>query len=277
VSDRATDSWAHNSDHHVCTSPMTEMQREESKLLLDIRKDRSRGDQVNARAHAKLVVQTRKHTERLAMTKAQLSSVCMQLKEQQATVKMVGAMQTSTQLMQAMQQVVSAPSMAHTARQYAMEMQRAGLLQEMATDAIEDAVDMAGDSVDVEAEEVDAVLASVLGQTFAKTPTIANNSTLQTPAAQEQATEAPPYQGLSLSGLVEAMPSAPTGQLQQRANVQQVSALGSPVLEGAGDSPPFAAAAAGNGGGSAQGGDSTPTGGDGQVQSELEQRLARLA
>ena len=138
--------------------------------MLDSRKDKRRGDDVNARAHAKLVVQTRKHAERLAVTKAQLSSVCMQLKEQQATVKMAGAMRSSAQMMQAMQGIVSAPSVAQTARQYAMEMQRAGLLQEMATDVMDDALDMAGDAVEVDDDEVDAVIAGVLGQQASRQP-----------------------------------------------------------------------------------------------------------
>ena len=222
--------------------------------MLDIRKDKRRGDDVNARAHAKLVVQTRKHVDRLATTKAQLSSVCMQLKEQQATVKMAGAMQSSTQLMQSMQRMVGAPGIASTARQYAMEMQRAGLLQEMATDVIDDAMEMAGEAAEVEDDEVEAVIAGVLAKDPA-TPSAQSSVAAGAQAASSSAQQEPHEPaGLSASSVVEAMPSAPSSALQQPTQAQAATShTRSPILAAGSGGLSRVHAAAAQGGGASPG------------------------
>lgn len=140
-----------------------QLRRQEQLFLLQAKKAAQRGDTTNARSNARLVLQARKSVEQLMMGKAQLNSVCMQMKQHAAMVKVAGVMQASTAVMQGMSAALRLPAIAATARNYAMEMDRAGLLGEMASDLIEDAMEMAGEAGDVEEEDIDAVVASVLG------------------------------------------------------------------------------------------------------------------
>jgi len=79
------------------------------------------------RIMAKSVVQTDKQIAHLYGTKAQMNSVCLQIKEQQATIKMTKAMSQSTKVTALMSRLVRIPELQQTTQQMAMEMEKAGL------------------------------------------------------------------------------------------------------------------------------------------------------
>jgi histone H3/H4 len=196
----------------------------------------------------------------------------MKLKEQHATAKMAGVLQASTGVMVAMQQAVHAPSIMHTSRQYAMEMQRAGLLQEMAEDVMEDATEMADDAEDVQEEDIQGVLAAILGQQQVNTSAAQSDpepDTLRVPHEAlppdlQPLPSSPVAGGLSPGAAAEAMPSAPTGA--PAIHIPQLTGTGSPVAAG------YARTPVASGAGVSPANDSaTPP------ASDLEQRLKHLS
>ena len=58
------------------------------------------------------------------MTKSQLNSAILQLKQQEATLKVVGVMQQSTEMLQTMSNLVSLPHVSEVAKNMAMEMEK---------------------------------------------------------------------------------------------------------------------------------------------------------
>merc|ERR1712013_559770 len=94
------------------------------------------------RIMAKSVVQQEKQIAQLYASKAQMNSVVLQIKEQQATLKMAKAMKQSTQISRAMGR----------------------LIQEMVDEAMDDAMGVDDDDVD---EEVDKVIMEITGETLA--------------------------------------------------------------------------------------------------------------
>ena len=232
------------------------LRREEQKFLLQAKKAAQRGDTVNARSNAKLVLQARKSVEQLMMGKASLNSVCMQMKQHAAMVKVAGVTQTSTGVMQSMQAALRLPSIAATARNYAMEMDRAGLLEEMASDVMTDAVEMAGEAGDVDEEDIEAVVASLVG-----TPAPAPAAVAAAPTAAPitaQPAEAPPSISLAAAS---ALPQAPvSGAAEVRLPTP------TPMAAGAMSTPVSAASAGGGSSGLLGSPDMT----------ELERRLAAL-
>ncbi|MES1916827.1 MAG: hypothetical protein MHM6MM_008613, partial [Cercozoa sp. M6MM] len=87
------------------------LDREEMKMKNDIKREAKKGAayQRAVRTMAKSLVRTRKTKERMYMTKAHLNSAVLQLKEQQASLRVARTMHTSTQVMQAMNQLVNIP------------------------------------------------------------------------------------------------------------------------------------------------------------------------
>eukprot|EP01083_Nonionella_stella_P039838 108360_1 len=87
---------------------------------------------------AKSIVQTDKQIAHLYGTKAQMNSVCLQIKEQQATLKMAKAMKQSAQVSQLMGRLVKLPELQGTMMTMQREMAKNGLVQEMMDDTMED-------------------------------------------------------------------------------------------------------------------------------------------
>merc|ERR1712083_586914 len=110
------------------------------------------------RAMAKSIVQQDKQMGQFYATKAQMNSVCLQIKEQQATLKMAKAMKQSASVSKMMGRLVKLPELQQTMMKMSMEMQKNGLIQEMVDDAIDDAMGLDDDDVD---EEVDKVIMEI--------------------------------------------------------------------------------------------------------------------
>merc|ERR1719412_3391568 len=116
------------------------------------------------RVMAKSIVQQDKQIAQFYATKAQMNSVCLQIKEQQATLKMAKAMKQSAQISKMMGRLVKLPQLQATMQKMSMEMQKNGLIQEMVDDAMDDAMGVDDDDVD---EEVDKVIMEITGDTLA--------------------------------------------------------------------------------------------------------------
>lgn len=106
---------------------------------------------------AKEIVRSRKAVNRIYTSKAHLNSVQLQMKNQLATLRVAGALQKSTEVMQAMQAMVRLPEVAHVMREMSKEMTRAGIIEEM----MEETFDSMEDTEEMEEAaqgEVDKVL-----------------------------------------------------------------------------------------------------------------------
>jgi len=116
-----------------------------------------KGDKAVCTVLAKEVVHSRKAISRIYTTKAQINSVQLQMKQQLAQIRVAGAMSQSTEVMQAMQQLVRLPEVAKTMQEMSKEMMKAGILEEMMEDTFENLEDQ--DELEEAAqEEVDKVL-----------------------------------------------------------------------------------------------------------------------
>merc|ERR1712014_87732 len=103
------------------------------------------------------------------------------MKNQLAIVKVAGALQSSTEVMQAMQQLVKLPEIQKTMMEMSREMMKAGIIEEM----LEDTMETVTESEDLEEEaqqEVDKILFELTTGKLGAAPSVVKE-TLPTPAA----------------------------------------------------------------------------------------------
>lgn len=123
------------------------------------------------RTFARELVRVRKHSARLAASKAQLESVKMQVNEAFAVRRIEGSIRASTGIMKQVNTLVRLPELTGTMRELSQELMKAGIIEEMVGDMLPGA-DIA-EAEDEEAElEVDKVLGEIL-----KTPGLPETAT----------------------------------------------------------------------------------------------------
>ncbi|OZJ03115.1 hypothetical protein BZG36_03372 [Bifiguratus adelaidae] len=132
---------------------------EESKVKKTLKQCAARNDAKTCKLLAKELVRSRKHKERLYTSKAQLSSINMQLNHQLATLKIAGTLQKSSEVMKLVNNLVRLPEVSRAMQQLSMELTKAGIMDEMVQDTLESLDD---EEVEEEADaEVDKVLYEV--------------------------------------------------------------------------------------------------------------------
>ncbi|GKT24977.1 Snf7 family like protein [Aduncisulcus paluster] len=148
---------------------------EERKQKREIQKVMKRGDKVSARILAKEVVSARKTKTRLESTVLQLSSIQMAVRQNLAQARLSGAFSKSTEIMQMMGQLVSAPECAKICKNMTREMEKAGIVEEMFADAVDTIGDVDETEVSAEMSKVFEGLgidiASKMGTAPVSTPT----------------------------------------------------------------------------------------------------------
>ncbi len=141
-----------------------EVEREQAKIKADIKRQAKKGDRKALVILAKSLARSEKTVANLIGTRAQLNSATMQIQEQIGTLKVVGAMGQSAQLMATMNRLVSIPQVAQTTKALAREMERAGIISEIVAEAHED-LDPE-EIAEMADEEVDRVIAEVTNGEF---------------------------------------------------------------------------------------------------------------
>mmetsp|Transcript_1909 Transcript_1909/g.6788 ORF Transcript_1909/g.6788 Transcript_1909/m.6788 type:complete len:260 (+) Transcript_1909:485-1264(+) len=129
---------------------------------------------------AKEVVQARRTTSRLYVNKAQMMDVSMQLGQNLATVRAVGHLEKSTEVMKAVNDLIKTPEVMKTMQELSKEMMKAGVIEEMVADAMDGVLDSEDLEEETE-EEVQKVLAELAGETVAELPAASRTQ----PAAPE--------------------------------------------------------------------------------------------
>ncbi|GAA6010755.1 hypothetical protein JCM11491_002931 [Sporobolomyces phaffii] len=139
-----------------------------NKVRQEIKKLAQKGDVRNAKVLAREVVSSQKQKARLQTSKANLNSINMQLGHQLAMVKVTGTLQASSEIMKASNSLLSVPQLSATMREMSMEMMKAGIMNEMLDDTLEQLDDNAEDEeMEEEAQhEVDKVLFQITDGKF---------------------------------------------------------------------------------------------------------------
>ena len=132
------------------------IEREEAKLKTSAKQAAKRGDISNAKALARELVHSHKAKERIYMSKAALRSAELSMTQAAAMAKVAGGIKKSTEVMAAMNRLISIPELNRTMAAMSSEMMKAGLIDEMVQDTMDDVLDE-----ELESDEEEAV-ASVL-------------------------------------------------------------------------------------------------------------------
>jgi len=122
---------------YVIDRQINGIKREELKVTRSLKEAAKKGDKDVCMILAKEVVHARKTVTKLHTAKANLNSVQLQMKDQLATIKVTGALQTSAEVMKSMQALIKLPEIQKTMQELSREMMKAGILEEMMEDTME--------------------------------------------------------------------------------------------------------------------------------------------
>lgn len=148
---------------------VTAIRREEAKVTRSLKEAAKKGDKDVCTILAKEIVQSRKAINKIYAAKANMNSVTLQMKGQLATIKIAGAMATSTEVMVAMQQLVKLPDIQKTMMEMSREMMKAGIIEEMLEDTMEPLTE--GEELEEAAqEEVDKILGELTAGKLGQAP-----------------------------------------------------------------------------------------------------------
>jgi charged multivesicular body protein 3 len=148
-----------------------DISREEAKCKLEIKKLAKVGGQEGAmKSLAKEIVHSQKAVERIQIAKMHVASCSMQIRNQAAQLRMNKVFESSTEAMKAMSAAMNAPETAGRLRELGLEMQKAGLIQEMAEEAMDEAFEDLTTEAEVD-EAVDKVVAELTMKTLDKAGT----------------------------------------------------------------------------------------------------------
>lgn len=133
------------------------IQREEEKVKRSLKEAAKKNDRDTCTILAKEIIRARKAVNRIYTSKAHLSSVQLQMKNQLATLRVAGSLQKSTEVMSAMQRLVRLPEIGAVMQEMSKEMMKAGIIEEMMEDTFESMEDT--DEMEEAAQnEVDKVI-----------------------------------------------------------------------------------------------------------------------
>ncbi|KAI6092906.1 charged multivesicular body protein 3 [Hypoxylon rubiginosum] len=125
-----------------------------------------------ARDFARELIRVRRTSSRLVTSKAQLSSVQMQVNEAFAVRKIEGSIRASVGVMKDVNALVKLPQLAGTMQQLSVELMKAGVIEEMIGENLPVGDDMLEDEEEEAEGEVDKVLGEILKGRMEKTGTM---------------------------------------------------------------------------------------------------------
>lgn len=117
--------------------------------------------QKEARDFARELIRARRTSARLVTSKAQLSSVQMQVNEAFAVRKIEGSIRASVGIMKDVNSLIRLPELSGTMRELSTELMKAGIIEEMVEDTLPEDADMLMEGDEAEGE-IDKVLGEIL-------------------------------------------------------------------------------------------------------------------
>jgi len=159
----------------------------------------------DTRLFARELIRTRKQSQRLNTSKAQLNSVAMQVTEAFAVRKIEGSIRTSVGIMKDVNSLVRLPELTGTMRELSQELMKAGIIEEMVSDSLPDAVEEEDEEAE---EEVDKVLGEILKDKMGKVgATPVTPTPVQEPIVAEEEEEDSEEMLDQMRGRLEALKS----------------------------------------------------------------------
>jgi len=178
---------------------LRELEREEARVAREAKVLARKGEAEAVRPLACALVQSKKGKARIHEAKAHMNQIHMQLRHQVMQLRMAKTMQKSTQLMTSMNKLMKVPELQRNLYNMQVEMERAGLIEEMMDDAIDTVLDTDGFESQVD-DEVNKVIEELTQGILDATPAA--------PTAELAATGKKLY--------VESMESSQSDELDQR-------------------------------------------------------------
>ncbi|CAD6502760.1 BgTH12-05350 [Blumeria graminis f. sp. triticale] len=138
--------------------------------------------QKDIRIFARELIRTRKQASRLATSKAQLSSVSMQVSEAFAVRKIDGSIRSSIGIMKDINSLVRLPEFTGTMQELSQELVKAGIIEEMIGDSLPE-------TFEEDEEEVETEVDKVLGEILADKIKVVPSPELPVPAKPQATAE----------------------------------------------------------------------------------------
>ncbi|CAH1396188.1 unnamed protein product [Nezara viridula] len=205
---RQVNEWTHKirKEGYQLDRQIRSIQREEEKVKRSLREAAKKGDKAVCTILAKEILGARKAISKIHTSKAHLNSIQMQMKNQLATLRVCGALQKSTEVMQSMQRLIKVPEVAATMRELSKEMMRAGIIEEM----LEETMDTIEDPEEMEEqaqEEIDKVLWEITQGTLGKAPAAVTETPGASAVVAEPTVEEDPEELMEMQSRLEALRS----------------------------------------------------------------------
>eukprot|EP00940_MAST-03C_sp_MAST-3C-sp2_P000507 g507.t1 len=167
-------SYAHVSPNRRLYVRLIGIEREQKKCIANIRKLAKKypGDKSMIMPVAKQMLKTRKAISRMMTTKAQLNSVSMTISQQYASIKIGEVMQKSASVTKHMNNMLKLPQMRKNLQNMAREMAKAGLIEEMTNDMMDEALGTEDEEelADAEVQKVFDEIAAPIIQSLVAAP-----------------------------------------------------------------------------------------------------------
>ncbi|KAG7510350.1 charged multivesicular body protein 3 [Solea senegalensis] len=159
----------------VIDRQIRDIQREEEKVKRSIKDAAKKGQKDVCVILAKEMIQSKRAITKLYASKAHMNSVLLSMRNQLAVLRVAGALEKSTEVMKAMQNLVKVPEIQATMRELSKEMMKAGIIEEMLEDTFESMED--GEEMEEAAEaEVDKILFEITAGALGKAPSKVNDA-----------------------------------------------------------------------------------------------------
>ena len=167
----------------------TTLERQEKKLMADIKKEAKAGRNDTAKIMAKDLVRTRGYIKKMFRMKSHMEAISLRLSTMQSSQQMAQSMKGVVKIMGKMNAKMNLPQIQGIMQEFEKQNEMMGMKEEMMEDAMDDAF-----ADDEDEDEEDAVLGSIyaeLGVDLLNKMGEAPTSSMQAPSGQGEATATP--------------------------------------------------------------------------------------
>ncbi|KAJ8910876.1 hypothetical protein NQ315_000507 [Exocentrus adspersus] len=180
--------WSHKlrKEGYQLDRQIRSIQREEEKVKRSLKEAAKKSDKDTCLILAKEIIRARKATTKIYTSKAHINSVMLQMKNQLATLRVAGSLQKSTEVMTAMQRLIRVPEVAQTMQEMSKEMMKAGIIEEMLDETMDDLEDTE-EMEEAAQSEIDKVLFEITEGKIGEAPLPPSE-----PASKEEPAEKEP-------------------------------------------------------------------------------------
>lgn len=137
----------------------TNLQMQEKKLIIEIKKMAKEGQIASVKIMAKDLVRTRQHVTKFYTMRSQLQAVSLRLETAKSAEAMTSALQNTTHAMKSMASTMNLPRLNQIMMEYTKESEKMEMQQEMIGDTIDDVMD-----ADYDQDEEDKIVGQVLDE-----------------------------------------------------------------------------------------------------------------